>query len=360
MLSVDNLVASYNAGPVLQGVSLSVQAGEVVALLGRNGVGKSTLLRTLMGLVPSWTGRIGIDGAPIAHVATHDIARMGMALVPQGRGIIGKLSVADNLRAAMRAAGSRPALSIDQAIAPFPALRAKPPAMAGTLSGGAATNSAIARAMMGRPGCCCSMNDRRRAAQHRAADRAAGPRAGRRKRARGPHRRTESRTGPGYGEPLHRHGEGPDRSFRTARRIPKRGGPEALPGFVTTRVQPDQSNQKKGTPMPKFRINRRTVLKTGIATAATLAMPPVLRAADQVKIGFLAPLTAIRRPSSALSSCSAISSPSTTSTRPAASLVARSCQSSRTTKRTRSPPSTRPASWSPRTKSTWCLEHLPR
>ncbi len=151
MLSVDNLVASYNAGPVLQGVSLSVQAGEVVALLGRNGVGKSTLLRTLMGLVPSWTGRIGIDGAPIAHVATHDIARMGMALVPQGRGIIGKLSVADNLRAAMRAAGSRPALSIDQAIAPFPALREKLPAMAGTLSGGQQQQLAIARAMMGRP-----------------------------------------------------------------------------------------------------------------------------------------------------------------------------------------------------------------
>ena len=122
MLAVDNLVASYNAGPVLQGVSLSVQAGEVVALLGRNGVGKSTLLRTLVGLVPSWNGSIRIDGTPLARIATHDIARMGMALVPQGRGIIGKLSVADNLRAAMRAAGSRPALSIDQAIAPFPAL----------------------------------------------------------------------------------------------------------------------------------------------------------------------------------------------------------------------------------------------
>jgi urea ABC transporter ATP-binding protein UrtE len=151
MLSVDNLVASYNAGPVLQGVSLSVQAGEVVALLGRNGVGKSTLLRTLVGLVPSWDGSIRIDGTPLAPIATHDIARMGMALVPQGRGIIGKLSVADNLRAAMRAAGSRPALSIDQAIAPFPALREKLPAMAGTLSGGQQQQLAIARAMVSRP-----------------------------------------------------------------------------------------------------------------------------------------------------------------------------------------------------------------
>ena len=151
MLAVDNLVASYNAGPVLQGVSLSVQPGEVVALLGRNGVGKSTLLRTLVGLVPSWSGSIRIDDAPIARTATHDIARMGVALVPQGRGIIGKLTVADNLRAAMRAAGTRPALSIEQAIEPFPALRAKLSELAGTLSGGQQQQLAIARAMVGRP-----------------------------------------------------------------------------------------------------------------------------------------------------------------------------------------------------------------
>jgi branched-chain amino acid transport system ATP-binding protein len=151
MLSVEKLNAAYGAVPVLEGVSFSVTSGEVVALLGRNGVGKTSLLRALMGLIPSRSGKVNLDGTSIERAEAHVIARLGIALVPQGRGILGKLSVADNIRAGMRAAGSRGALSLGEAIAPFPALSEKLGYPAGTLSGGQQQQLALARAMACRP-----------------------------------------------------------------------------------------------------------------------------------------------------------------------------------------------------------------
>ena len=114
MLSVSDLTAAYGSVPVLNGVSLSLAKGEVLALLGRNGVGKTTLLRTLTGLLPPLSGQVELDGVAIAGLPTHAISRMGVALVPQGRGIFAKLSVRENLVAGGRAAKGRGAVPLDE------------------------------------------------------------------------------------------------------------------------------------------------------------------------------------------------------------------------------------------------------
>lgn len=151
MLAAENLVASYGAVPVLENVSFSLARGEVLALLGRNGVGKTTLMRALMGLIPSRRGKIELDGAPIGRAPAHAIARLGMALVPQGRGILGKLTVAENIAAGMRACGPRQPLSVGEAIAPFSFLKERLGDRAGSLSGGQQQQLALARAIVCRP-----------------------------------------------------------------------------------------------------------------------------------------------------------------------------------------------------------------
>lgn len=151
MLSVRDISASYGTVPVLNGISLSIEAGEVLALLGRNGVGKTTLLRTLMGLVPVRGGEVTLDGSRLGRLPTYAIARRGMALVPQGRGIFAKLTVAENITAGAQAAGSRPPLPAEQALAAFPALKERLDERAGALSGGQQQQLALARAMVGRP-----------------------------------------------------------------------------------------------------------------------------------------------------------------------------------------------------------------
>jgi urea ABC transporter ATP-binding protein UrtE len=151
MLQVSELRAAYGSVPVLNGVSLSVARGEVLALLGRNGVGKTTLLRALTGLLPSLSGRVQLDGTAVERMAPHRIARLGMSLVPQGRGILGKLTVAENLIAGMRAAVGRPPLTIEEALEPFPALLERLEDRGSTLSGGQQQQLAIARALCGRP-----------------------------------------------------------------------------------------------------------------------------------------------------------------------------------------------------------------
>jgi branched-chain amino acid transport system ATP-binding protein len=151
MLSAQNLVASYGAVPVLENVSFSLARGEVLALLGRNGVGKTTLMRSLMGLIPSRRGKIELDGLEIGRAPAHAIARLGMALVPQGRGILGKLTVEENIAAGLRACGPRPPLSVAEAIAPFPVLKERLGDRAGSLSGGQQQQLALARAIVCRP-----------------------------------------------------------------------------------------------------------------------------------------------------------------------------------------------------------------
>jgi urea ABC transporter ATP-binding protein UrtE len=145
MLQVEALTGGYGDSRVLHGVDLEVAAGEVVALMGRNGMGKTTLLRRCMGLLPARAGTIRFDGADITHLATHQIARAGLGYVPQGREIFDDLSVADNLRLSLLGStrsGPTPAL-FDW----FPILAERQSQRAGTLSGGEQQMLAIARAL---------------------------------------------------------------------------------------------------------------------------------------------------------------------------------------------------------------------
>lgn len=151
MLQVTELTAAYGSVPVLNGVSLDVAKGEVLALLGRNGVGKTTLLRCVTGLLPPLGGRVLLDDAPLTGLPTHAISRAGVALVPQGRGILAKLSVRENLVVGGRAAGRRGPVPLEETLALFPALRDRLGQAGGTLSGGQQQQLAIARALAARP-----------------------------------------------------------------------------------------------------------------------------------------------------------------------------------------------------------------
>ncbi len=151
MLDIDSLTAAYGSAQILNGVTLDVGEGEVVALLGRNGVGKTTLMKTTMGLVPATGGRVSLRGRDISGMPTHGIARAGISYVPQGRGIFDKLTVEDNLKMGLRANPSAsagiPAFILDR----FPILADRRRQIAGTMSGGQKQQLAISRALCGDP-----------------------------------------------------------------------------------------------------------------------------------------------------------------------------------------------------------------
>jgi urea ABC transporter ATP-binding protein UrtE len=149
MLAIKGLSGGYGDSQVLHGVDLEVAAGEVVALMGRNGMGKTTLLRRCMGLLPARAGAIRFDGGDITHLATHRIVRAGVGYVAQGREIFDDLSVADNLRLSLLgcARTAVPAALYDW----FPILAERSDQRAGTLSGGEQQMLAIARALAAEP-----------------------------------------------------------------------------------------------------------------------------------------------------------------------------------------------------------------
>jgi urea ABC transporter ATP-binding protein UrtE len=149
MLAIKGLSSGYGDSQVLHGVDLEVAAGEVVALMGRNGMGKTTLLRRCMGLLPARAGAIRFDGADITHLATHRIVRAGVGYVAQGREIFDDLSVSDNLRLSLLgcARTAVPAALHDW----FPILAERSDQRAGTLSGGEQQMLAIARALAPEP-----------------------------------------------------------------------------------------------------------------------------------------------------------------------------------------------------------------
>jgi branched-chain amino acid transport system ATP-binding protein len=149
MLEVTDVHAHRAAAHVLHGVSLSVRPGTAVALIGRNGMGKTTLLRTIMGLTPLSAGDIAIDGTSIADRRTHEIARRGVGVVPEGRGIFPSVSVLDNLR--MGTSGRLADDRLEELLTTFPLLRDRLGARAGTLSGGQQQVLAIARALVPKP-----------------------------------------------------------------------------------------------------------------------------------------------------------------------------------------------------------------
>ncbi|MFO1218041.1 MAG: ABC transporter ATP-binding protein [Burkholderiaceae bacterium] len=153
MLVLDAVDAGYDSSQVLFGMTLELAAHEVVSLIGRNGMGKTTTVRAIMGLLPTRSGRISLDGRDLAGLAPSRIARLGIGLVPEGRRVFGSLSVEENLLATARAPAAAGAAgwSIDRVHALFPRLRERHMQSARTLSGGEQQMLAIARALMTNP-----------------------------------------------------------------------------------------------------------------------------------------------------------------------------------------------------------------
>jgi urea transport system ATP-binding protein len=149
MLTVERLDVAYGGSQVLWGVDLTVGFGQVVCLMGRNGVGKTTLLKTVMGLLPARRGRVAFDGADITRWSADRRARAGIGYVPQGREIFPHLSVAENLRMAQLGCGR--AGGMDDVLELFPALRRLLARKGGVLSGGEQQMLAIGRALLTRP-----------------------------------------------------------------------------------------------------------------------------------------------------------------------------------------------------------------
>ena len=152
ILEVKDLSVSYGAIVALKGVSLTLEKGEIVTLIGANGAGKSTTLRTIMGLVPAVSGDVVYKGASIARRPTFMIVRSGMTLVPEGRAVFANLSVRENLAlgAYTRTDGDIQA-DLEKAFVIFPRLKERIEQNAGTLSGGEQQMLAMARALMSRP-----------------------------------------------------------------------------------------------------------------------------------------------------------------------------------------------------------------
>jgi len=155
LLAVENLHTYYGEAHILQGVSLSVGAGEVVTLIGRNGAGKTTTLRSIMNLVPPRGGHIDFDGLDLTRLPTHEVARAGIAYVPEERRILPNLSVAENLRLGMlgatRAAHADNGAAVEEVLTYFPRLRERYEQKGKSLSGGEQQMLAIARGLVARP-----------------------------------------------------------------------------------------------------------------------------------------------------------------------------------------------------------------
>ncbi len=151
-LRVEGIHTAYGLSQVLFGVSLEVRAGECVALIGRNGVGKTTTMRSVIGLTPARQGRIVWKGQDIAHLPSHRICRLGIGFVPEDRRIFPELSVWENLDIARRTgAGGKSTWREEQVFALFPDLAEIRDRRGGVLSGGQQQMLTIARTLMGNP-----------------------------------------------------------------------------------------------------------------------------------------------------------------------------------------------------------------
>jgi branched-chain amino acid transport system ATP-binding protein len=151
VLSASDLRAGYGAGDVLQGVGLDIAEGEIVGVIGRNGVGKTTLMRTLIGQLPARSGRIVFQGHDIAAEPAHRRARRGIGYVPQGREIFASMTVIDNLRMGRLVDPAGAEVDLEPVYGYFPFLRERRRQRGGTLSGGQQEMLAIARALVGKP-----------------------------------------------------------------------------------------------------------------------------------------------------------------------------------------------------------------
>jgi branched-chain amino acid transport system ATP-binding protein len=156
LLQAEGLRTGYAGQPVLFGIDLALEAGEVLALIGRNGMGKTTLVRTIFGLLPVWDGHVRLRGADVSRLPPHARARAGLGLVPEGRQIFPNLTVEENLLATARPPaaggdGAAPGWTLSDVYALFPELAERRQAMGSLLSGGEQQMLAIARALMTNP-----------------------------------------------------------------------------------------------------------------------------------------------------------------------------------------------------------------
>ena len=153
MLEVRNLVVHYGVIAALQDVSLSVQKGDIVTLIGANGAGKTTVLRTISGLLKLRSGEIRYEGESISNLPAHRMPKLGLAHVPEGRMIFATLTVFENLKMGAYLISDRQVIQegLDYVYRLFPRLKERSTQLAGTLSGGEQQMLAIGRALMGRP-----------------------------------------------------------------------------------------------------------------------------------------------------------------------------------------------------------------
>ena len=149
MLDVRNLIVAYGQSEVLHGIDLSVAPGEIVAVVGRNGMGKSTLMKSLIGIMPTKSGQVTVDGADITSMPSHARVKRGIAYVPQGRQIFGTMTVRENIETGLVVTGKSDVP--DDIYALFPILDEFGKRRGGNLSGGQQQQLAIARALVADP-----------------------------------------------------------------------------------------------------------------------------------------------------------------------------------------------------------------
>lgn len=153
LLSVSQLSVAYGGIQAVRELNLTVASGEMVCLIGANGAGKTTTLKALSGLLAPRSGSVHFDGQPVTRLPPHEIARRGLALVPEGRGMFPRMSVVENLMMGAYARNDRTAIArdLDQVCALLPRLTERRAQLAGLLSGGEQQMLALGRAMMARP-----------------------------------------------------------------------------------------------------------------------------------------------------------------------------------------------------------------
>ncbi|SPT38259.1 LIV-I protein F [Achromobacter denitrificans] len=157
MFNIAGLVSGYGQSKVIHGVDLAVSAGEIVAVMGRNGMGKTTLFKTMMGMLPTMQGSISLDGKALERLESHQRVRSGVAYVPQGRMIFPTLTVEENIRTGMRGRALRDTIPED-IYALFPVLHDMRGRRGGDLSGGSNSSLPLPAPWSPTRACCCWTN----------------------------------------------------------------------------------------------------------------------------------------------------------------------------------------------------------
>ncbi|GEP59066.1 ABC transporter ATP-binding protein [Reyranella soli] len=151
VLEVADLCAAYGRTPVLRGVDMTIAKGEIVSLIGRNGVGKTTTMRCLIGLLPATSGQIVFLGQSITELPADERARLGIGYIPQGRQVFPRMTVEENIAVSLLASPGKDRRLTDLVYQYFPILKQRRRQSAGTLSGGEQQQLAIGRALVGNP-----------------------------------------------------------------------------------------------------------------------------------------------------------------------------------------------------------------